>query len=127
VSPEGAGSRGSHQPPRGVVELPVDGASERSPLRIAGWAGDDHGIVAVRVIVDGKLAAVASFVALRPDVTKAFPQLRHGTDRHGWEALVDAGGNGPHIVHVIAVDTDGATTDLGTRSVTVADLHSHSH
>jgi hypothetical protein len=109
------------EPPRGVIELPTDGAIEPASFRISGWAGDDHGIRAVRVLVDGRLAAMASFVAQRPDVTKVFPRFRHGTDRHGWEALVEIAAPGVHTLQVEAVDTNGMTSDLGSRHVTIAE------
>jgi hypothetical protein len=103
-----------------MMERPIDGATERPSFKVIGWAGDDKGIRAVNVFVDGKLAAVASFVWDRPDVTKVYPHLRHGNDRHGWETTVETGTPGVHTVRVEAVDTDGVTSDLGTRTVTVA-------
>jgi hypothetical protein len=115
----------ANDPPRGVVELPADGVVESPPLRVAGWAGDDRGIVAVRVLVDGRLASIARFVALRPDVTKAFPALRHGTDRHGWEALVNVAEGISHTVRVEAIDTNGTMSVLGSRHVTVIGATSH--
>ena len=111
--------RGENQPPLGTIERPIDGATEQPSFKVIGWAGDEKGIRAVRVLVDGKLAAVASFVWERPDVTKVYPHFRHGTDRHGWETTVEIAVPGLHTVRVEAVDTEGATTDLGTRTVTV--------
>jgi hypothetical protein len=112
--------RGANQPPLGTIERPIDGATVPPSFTVIGWAGDDRGVRAVRVLVDGKLAAVASFAWERPDVTKVYPHVRHGTDRHGWETTVEAGAPGVHTVRVEAMDTDGATRDLGTRTVTVA-------
>lgn len=113
-------ARDANQPPLGVIDRPIEGATEQPSFKVTGWAGDDRGIRAVRVLVDGKLAAVASFVWERPDVTKVYPHFRHGTDRHGWETTVDTGVPGVHTVRVEAVDTEGVTSDLGTRTVTVA-------
>jgi hypothetical protein len=110
---------GANQPPLGTIERLIDGETERPSFKVTGWAGDDKGIRAVNVLVDGKLAAVASFVWERPDVTKVYPHFRHGTDRHGWETTVETGVPGLHSVRVEAVDTDGVTSDLGTRTVTV--------
>lgn len=112
--------RGANQPPLGVIEEPLDGATAVRAFTVSGWAGDDRGIREIRVLVDGQLAAVASFVQNRPDVTRVYPQFRHGNDRHGWTATVDVGAPGPHIVQVVALDSDGVTSELGVRGISVA-------
>lgn len=112
-------ARRPNQAPLGAIDGPNDAATVPTSFNVTGWAGDDRGILVIRVLVDGKLAAIASFVAERPDVTKVHPQLRHGTDRHGWEATVEAGEPGSHEVRVEAVDSDGVTSDLGARQITV--------
>jgi hypothetical protein len=108
-----------NQPPRGVIDEPRDGAMAPPTFRVRGWAGDDRGIKAIRVLVDGELAAIASFTWERPDVSKVFPHFRHGNDRHGWETTVDGTSPGLRAIHVEAVDTDGVTSDLGTVGITV--------
>jgi hypothetical protein len=89
-------------------------------FRVRGWAGDDRGIRAIRVLVDGELAAMAAFTWERPDVSAVYPHFRHGNDRHGWETTVDGASPGLRAVRVEAVDTDGVTSDLGTVRVTVS-------
>ena len=111
---------GENQAPLAVIEEPRDGTASSPTFRVTGWAGDDRGIRAVRVFLDGELVALASFAWDRPDVTKVYPHLKHGTNRLGYEATVDAALPGPHVVRVEAVDSDGLTTDCGTRRVIVA-------
>lgn len=120
ASPSLRSARGPNQAPLGVIDRPTDGATVPTSFNVTGWAGDDRGILMVRVLVDGKLAGIASFVAERPDVTRVHPHLRHGTDRHGWEAIVEAGEPGAHALRVEAVDSDGVTSELGRRRITVA-------
>lgn len=118
----GACSASSHepnQPPHGHIDEPHEGAMAQSTFRVRGWAGDDRGIRAIRVLVDGQLAAVAAFTWDRPDVSEVYPNFRHGNDRHGWETAIDGALPGLHTVHVEAVDTDGATSDLGSVRITV--------
>jgi hypothetical protein len=110
---------GANQPPLGTIERPLDYATQPPSFKVMGWAGDDTGIRAVRVFVDDELAAVAHFLWERPDVTRAYPHFRHGTDRHGWEATVVIGTPGIHSIHVEAVDVNASTVDLGTRRVLV--------
>ena len=112
-------ARGPNQAPLGVIDRPNEGATVSTSFDVTGWAGDDRGILMIRVLVDGKLAGIASFVAERPDVTKAYPHFRHGTDRHGWEAIVDTAEPGSHAVCVEAVDSDGVTSELGRRHIIV--------
>src|SRR3954463_15171126 len=78
----------THIPPLGVIELPPDSAITGNDVKLTGWAGDDVGVRLVRVLVDGNVVALAAFTVDRPDVTKVYPQLRHGTDRYGYEATV---------------------------------------
>jgi hypothetical protein len=57
----------------------------------------------------------------RPDVSKVFPQYARGANRHGWTLTMDFVTPGPHAVLVQAVDSDGATRDIGTITVTALD------
>ena len=102
------------------MEEPRDGASASPSFLVKGWAGDDRGIRAVRVFVDGELIGLADFAWDRPDVSAVYPQFKHGTDRHGWEKTVEIA-PGPHTVRVDAVDIDGAVSELGTRRLIVSD------
>jgi len=112
--------RGENQAPLGVLEEPREGTTASPSFKVRGWAGDDRGIRAVRVFLDGELIGLAEFASDRADVTTVYPLFRHGTDRHGWEKTVETA-PGPHTIRVEAVDTDGATSDLGTRRLVVSD------
>ena len=110
---------GKNQPPLGVIEAPSEGGSVSPTFVVKGWAGDDRGIRAVRVLIDGELTALASFAWTRPDVTQAYPHFKHGTDRLGFEATVTAAVPGLHVVGVELVDSNGVAVDLGVRRVNV--------
>jgi hypothetical protein len=112
--------RGENPPPLGVIEEPREGATALPSFKITGWAGDDRGIRAIRVFLDGELIALAEFAWERPDVSMIYPHFKHGTDRHGWQTTIEAAA-GSHVVHVEAVDIDGSTSALGTRRIAVAD------
>ena len=108
----------SNKAPVGVIDMPADGASGSSFI-VSGWAADDRGIREVRVSVDGQPVAMAAFDQERPDVTRVFPQYRHGNDRHGWKTVIEVTQPGERTIRIDAVDTDGAITLLGVRRVSV--------
>ena len=112
--------RSWNQAPLGMMEAPRNGTVTLRSFTVTGWAGDDRGIRAVRVFVDGELIGLADFVWDRPDVSAVYPQFRHGTDRHGWEKTVEIA-PGPHTVRVDVLDIEGAVSDLGTRRLVVSD------
>ena len=116
----GPALRYENQPPLGMIEEPREGATALPSFKIKGWAGDDRGIRAVRVFLDGELIALAEFAWDRPDVSMIYPHFRHGTDRHGWETTVETAA-GSHVLRVEAVDIDGSTSALGTRRIAVGD------
>jgi len=105
--------------PFGVVDTPKEGAPVGSPLSTAGWALDDRGIREIRVYVDGHFANLTHLNTARPDVKKAFPQYTQSGDTVGWSATVDLQGPGAHTLVVQAVDSDGATRDIGSVKVIV--------
>ena len=103
-----------------MIEEPREGTTALPSFIATGWAADDRGIRAVRVFLDGELVALAEFARDRPDVSTVYPNVRHGTDRHGWEVTVVTT-PGTHVLHAEAVDIDGVTSDLGTRRLVVSD------
>ena len=104
--------------PFGAVDVPAADAQVKAQTPIAGWALDDRGVKEVRVYVDGHLASHGPLTEQRPDVSKAFPQYARAGDRHGWVLTMAFAAPGPHSVIVQAVDTDGATRDIGTFKLT---------
>jgi hypothetical protein len=57
----------------------------------------------------------------RPDVAKAYPSYARGSSKHGWTTTVQFNAAGPHTVIVQAVDTNGATRDIGVLHLTSHD------
>ena len=75
----------------------------------------------IRVYVDGHIAITTLVNTDRPDVSKAFPQYARGSNRLGWTTSIVFDTPGPHTIIVQAVDSDGATRDIGTLAVTSLD------
>ena len=105
--------------PQGVVDGPREGDKVSTMTQVGGWAIDDRGIKEVRIYVDGHYNNVTPLNTSRPDVVRAYPQYVHGSDVVGYTTVVEFPGPGPHTIVVQAVDTDGATRDLGSVKVTV--------
>ena len=109
--------------PFGFIDAPAQGAGVERQVQLYGWAVDDEGVKEVRIFVDGKYAARTTLTAARPDVTKAHPNYAHGNDSHGWAVTITLGQTsqpGPHTILAQAVDTQGATRDIGTVTVSLA-------
>jgi len=111
-------ARLENRPPLGAIEEPREGTTVPRLFKVRGWAADDRGIRMVRVFLDGELISLGEFAWDRPDVSSAHPDFRHGTDRHGWEAMVETV-PGSHTVRAEAVDIDYVTSDLGSRNFIV--------
>ena len=109
--------------PFGFIDAPTAGAGVTRQIQMYGWALDDQGVAEVRIFVDGKYVARTTLTQARPDVTKAHPNYAHGTETHGWALTVTLGEAIPEGAHTLlaqAVDTQGATRDIGTVTVSVA-------
>ena len=109
--------------PFGFIDAPPNGASVGRQVQMYGWALDDHGVKEVRFFVDSRYVTRAAVEQLRPDVAKAWPVYRAGTDAHGWAVTVAIPSElapGPHTILAQAVDTDGATRDIGTITVSLS-------
>ena len=107
--------------PFGNVDQPVAKSQTGATTAVGGWAMDDREVREIRVYVDGHLADVSTLNTARPDVSKAFPQYAHATNMHGWSLFVAFEAPGPHTIIVQAVDSNGATRDIGTIPVTSLD------
>lgn len=107
--------------PFGNVDVPVPGATVKALSPVAGWALDDRGIREIRLYIDGRIANTTRLNQYRPDVTQTFPQYAKGRTRHGWSLLAGFDMPGPHTLIVQAVDTDGATRDIGVLNVTAVE------
>ena len=106
--------------PFGAIDVPAAGTVLRpGPTVVGGWALDDSGIAEVRIYFDGRFVERATPNVPRPDVAQAYPKYARGGDRHGWNLEVDfAATPGAHTILAQAVDSQGATRDLGSVAVT---------
>jgi hypothetical protein len=125
-----------NQAPFGFVDQPTDQNTESlsGSYPIVGWALDDVGIDHIDFLVDGAIVAsaigrqgdvrihaqTALYGSTRPDVAAAFPDVPFSVFS-GFIANVDTTKllNGLHVVSVRAVDSAGAATVVGSRTVQV--------
>ena len=105
--------------PMGHVDSPLRDLDAIGPLKISGWAADERGIREIRVLLNGEVVARTTPTAERPDVSAAYPSFRQGHDRHGWAALIDLAIPGQYVLSAEAENTEGRSSQLGTRVVTV--------
>lgn len=111
----------SNELPFGNVDQPAAKSQTGASTPVGGWAMDDREVREVRIYVDGRLAEVSIINTERPDVSKAFPAYAHATHMHGWSAIITFEAPGPHTILIQAVDSNGATRDIGTVPVTSVD------
>lgn len=118
----GAPSDPNNELPLGVVDTPRAGEVLRpGPTVVGGWAVDDVGVAEIRIYFDGRFAARTTLSVARPDVTKALPAYGRSGDRHGWNVMVDfAATAGAHTILAQAVDSAGATRDIGVIAITAS-------
>ena len=111
----------SNELPVGFVDQPTNGAAVDRQMQMYGWAHDDHGIKEIWIFVDGRFMARTTVTQPRPDVIQAYPQYAGGTGMLGWSVTVPltSASTGTHTVVVQAVDTQGATRDIGTADVSL--------
>jgi hypothetical protein len=82
---------------------------------------DDRGVREIRIYVDGFFATTTPLNTERADVSAAFPATARGTHLHGWTTSIAFDSPGAHAIVVQAVDTNGATRDIGALTVTSRD------
>ncbi len=106
--------------PFGVLELPQQDAACSGTLRFSGWALDDNAVaeVAIRSRAGEKFGSGAVIPNQRPDVVAVYPTYPHG-DRAGWECFLPCAQLKGKVeeIEVVAIDSDGNSTMLGTRTV----------
>jgi len=102
--------------PFGAVDSPIAGTHLAAQFACGGWALDDKGIREIRFYLDRRFFARSELTTARPDVAGKYAQFARGSQTHGWSLVlvVPAGITpGRHELLVQAVDTGGATRDLG--------------
>lgn len=120
-----------NQAPFGYIDIPgpagLEGANGSFP--VSGWAVDDHEVARVDILVDGRIVAgavgsgepsTAIYGTTRPDVAAAFPDVPLAL-YSGFSANINTTQfiNGLHVVSVRATDNEGASRDLGSRTVQI--------
>jgi hypothetical protein len=119
------GAKGLDDPanelPFGHVDVPAAGSEVKAESPVAGWALDDRGVTQIRVYVDNHIINSGALSEDRPDVSRIYPQYARGSHRHGFTLLAGFDAPGPHTILVQAVDSDGATRDIGVIAVTAVD------
>jgi hypothetical protein len=128
--------------PFGAFDTPISGSTFRGSISVTGWALDDIEVTKVEVRrgpVTGDPAGVigadglvwigdATFVeGARPDVETAWPGIPLNY-RAGWGYMLltyglPAQGNGTFVLHAVASDKDGHTTELGTKTIVSDNAH----
>ncbi len=120
-----------NQAPFGYIDIPgpagTEGANGSFP--VVGWALDDVEVARIDFLIDGQIVAgavgrgepsTAQYGSTRPDVQAAFPDVPNSLYT-GFSANIDTTAlvNGIHQLSVRASDTQGASRELGTRTVQV--------
>lgn len=96
-----------------MIDIPANGATVDTPVRVSGWAVDESGVAGVRIYFDDEPMVTAPIVSARPDVEKRFPRFASPGAIHGFEALIDAGAHaGYTVVRAVAIDGKGAQTEI---------------
>ena len=105
--------REPNPPSKGFIDLPANGATVDTPVRVSGWAVDESGVTGVRIYFDDELMTTAPLVSKRPDVEKTYPQYAVPGAVHGFEAMIDAGSHaGYTVIRAVAIDGKGAQTQI---------------
>jgi hypothetical protein len=101
----------------GATTIPV-----ADVVAVVGWAADPHdgAVGTVKVYIDGALVGNASTGLARADVSAAFNNPNYANS--GWSFVYSASylGAGTHTVSAIATDTLGASTNLGSKTITIS-------
>lgn len=138
--------------PFGAFDTPVNNTTVAGAIAVTGWALDGVGINNLvtdnagnvqspsglqiwRSPIAGEPANNLIYVGdaifidgARPDVEAAYPNLPNSS-RAGWGYLLltnqlPGGGNGTFVLHAIATDTAGVSTELGTKTIVCDNAHS---
>lgn len=92
--------------PFGVLDTPADGATDTGTVTVAGWALDNRGVVTVVARIDEGTEVPLAYGARRPDVCLAWPGYP-ACDAVGYSGTLSLDSGCPHLVEIVATDTDG--------------------
>ncbi len=110
-----------HLAPFGVMDEPAVGAQvPQGAMTVRGWALDNRGVASVEARVDESWSVPLSYGSSRPDVCLAWPGYP-GCDDVGYSGTVDLGAPDecPHLLEIVATDTDGNQRVIANTLVTV--------
>ncbi|MCP5045809.1 MAG: hypothetical protein GY940_01455 [bacterium] len=115
---------GSSSTPFGTFETPTPGSTISSSVPFTGWVLDDVGVEKVQIFNDNTYIGDAVLVeGARPDVEQAYPKYPSNY-KAGWGYMMltnflPNGGNGAYTFYAKAVDKEGNTVTLGSKTVTI--------
>lgn len=106
-------------PPFGWLDSPGE-ATGSGPTSIHGWALDNRGVASVEARIDESVTVPLRYGDARPDVCLVWPGYPR-CDRVGFSGSYDFGPPSacPHLVEIIATDTDGNRRTIYEQLVTV--------
>ncbi len=109
----------ARMPAFGVLDAPSDEVST-GETTLHGWALDNRGVVSVEARIDESVTVPLSFGMPRPDVCLVWPGYAN-CDNVGYSGSYDFGAptECPHLVEIIATDSDGNRRTIAERLVTV--------
>ncbi|MGE5341753.1 MAG: lectin like domain-containing protein [Candidatus Omnitrophota bacterium] len=108
--------------PFGDFSTPLDLSTVMGSVPVTGWALDDEGIDKVKIYIDNIYIGDAIFLeGARPDVQAAFPNYPNA-NKAGWGYMLltnflPNGGNGVYTIYAEAIDKEGHTTTLGSKTI----------
>jgi len=107
-------------PPFGVLDAPAADAVVSGDMKLAGWVLDNKGISALDLHIDGALHQSLFVDVQRPDVCKVYPGYSM-CEQVGFAAGASLAGLTPcpHLLEIVATDTDGNTRTIAKRRVFV--------
>ena len=87
---------------------------------IGGWALDNRGVASVEARIDERVTVPLTYGGSRPDVCLAWPGYPR-CDGVGFSGSYDFGAptECPHLIEIIATDTDGNRRTIAERLVQV--------
>ncbi|NIM78721.1 MAG: hypothetical protein GTO20_08020 [Candidatus Aminicenantes bacterium] len=121
--------------PLGSFDSPINGSVVSSSIPVTGWALDDVGLESVQIYREPADGEENSLVYIgegffvegaRPDVEQAYPGHPNNY-RAGWGYMMLTNflpqGNGTFTIHAIAMDVNGNSVTLGTKTIIVDNVN----
>ncbi len=106
--------------PFGWMDEPGSTVAANTPVTVRGWALDNRGVASVEARIDETTSHPLAYGDSRPDVCLVWPGYP-GCDAVGYSGTVDLGppDDCPHLLEIVATDTDGNERVIHNSLVTV--------